>query len=296
MYRNFNELFSQAQERELPLWKLILENEMTVSNKTEDEILSELLVRWDVMSEAALQGLKERLEQEHSIGKDGLSNRQEKYSLLGTVTGQKINHMMAMAFSASEVNASMGRICAAPTAGSSGILPAVLLSAIEGTHVSEQQLLEALLVAGGVGAIVTRNATVSGAEGGCQAECGAAAAMAAAAVVCLAGGTPSMVEEAVSISFMNCMGLVCDPVAGQVQVPCFYRNASQAVNALISADMALAGQQVGIPADEVVEAMYKTGKRLAPELKETAAGGIAIAPAALQYAKKLQNEDTSEED
>ncbi len=295
MYRSFEELFAQAEEQNAPLWRIILDNEMNVSDKSEQAVMHELKIRWDVMSEAALQGLTKRLTQEHSIGKDSLASRQEKYSLLGTVTGKNINHMMAMAFSASEVNASMGRICAAPTAGSSGVLPAVLLSAIEGTHTSDEQLMEALLVAGGVGAIITRNATVSGAEGGCQAECGSAAAMAAAAVVYLAGGTPEMVGEAVSLSFMNCMGLVCDPVAGQVQVPCFYRNASQAVNAVISADMVLAGQSAGIPPDEVVEAMYKTGKRLAPELKETAAGGVAIAPTAARYAKKLQNEGCEEE-
>ncbi len=288
MYRSFEELFAQVDEQELPLWRVALDNEMLVSDQSEETILKELKKRWNVMSEAALQGLKERLMQEHSIGKDGLAQRQENYSLLGTVSGEKINHMMAMAFSASEVNASMGRICAAPTAGSSGVLPAVLLSAVEGTHTSEKQILEALLVAGAVGAVITRNATVSGAEGGCQAECGAAAAMAAAAVVYLAGGNTTEIAQAISISFMNCMGLVCDPVAGQVQVPCFYRNASQAVNALISADMALAGQVVGIPPDEVVEAMYKTGKRMDPELKETAAGGVAVAPAAVRYAKTLQ--------
>ncbi len=291
MYRSFEELFAQAEEREVPLFRIILENEMLVSGKTKEDVFAELESRWAVMSAAALRGLHEKLAQEKSIVEDGLSFRQEIYSKLNTITGKNINHMMAMAFSASEVNASMGRVCAAPTAGSSGVLPAVLLSVIEGTHTSDEQLMEALLVAGGVGAIITRNATVAGAEGGCQAECGAAAAMAAAAVVTLADGSPRMVGEAVSIAFMNCMGLVCDPVAGQVQLPCYYRNASQAVNAVISADMAMAGQKAAIPPDEVVEAMFKTGKRMAPELRETAAGGLAATPTAMKYARHLQEQE-----
>ncbi len=288
MYRSFEELFCQAEEAELPLWRVILENEMLVSGKTKEEVFAVLEGRWEVMSAAAVRGLHEALQQESSIAEEGLAVKQEIYSKTHSITGQGINHMMAMAFSASEVNASMGRVCAAPTAGSSGVLPAVLLSVIEGTSTSTQQLLEALLVAGGVGAIITRNATVAGAEGGCQAECGAAAAMAAAAVVTLADGSPRMVGEAVSIAFMNCMGLVCDPVAGQVQVPCYYRNASQAVNAVISADMAMAGQKAAIPPDEVVEAMYKTGKRMAPELRETALGGLAATPTAMKYTRQMQ--------
>ncbi|MDL2253261.1 L-serine ammonia-lyase, iron-sulfur-dependent, subunit alpha, partial [Ruminococcaceae bacterium OttesenSCG-928-I18] len=287
MYRSFEELFTEAESRDVPLWQVILENEMLVSEKTKEQVFEELEDRWAVMSAAAVRALYESQKQDHALV-EGLAMKQQAHSKLRSITGEGLNHMMAMAFSASEVNASMGRVCAAPTAGSSGVLPAVLLSVIEGLHVSDQQLMEALLVAGGVGAIITRNATVAGAEGGCQAECGAAAAMAAAAVVTLADGSPRMVGEAVSIAFMNCMGLVCDPVAGQVQLPCYYRNASQAVNAVISADMAMAGQKAAIPPDEVVEAMYKTGKRMAPELRETAAGGIAATPTAMKYTRKLQ--------
>ena len=154
-------------------------------------------------------------------------------------------------------------------------MPAVLLATAEKLRASKQQVLDALLVAAGVGAVITKNATVSGAEGGCQAECGAAAAMGAAAVVALAGGTHEACANAVAIALMNCMGLICDPVGGMVQIPCAFRNASQAVNAIISADMALAGLDSVIPADEVIEAMFKVGKMLPEALRETALGGIA---------------------
>ncbi|MEG0803506.1 MAG: L-serine ammonia-lyase, iron-sulfur-dependent, subunit alpha, partial [Pygmaiobacter sp.] len=143
------------------------------------------------------------------------------------------------------------------------------------------------LVASGIGAIITKNATIAGAEGGCQAECGTAAAMAAAAAVSIAGGSAEMMAAASGIALVNVMGLVCDPVAGLVQLPCSFRNASGAVNALISADLALAGQQPGIPVDQVIDAMYRVGRKLPMELRETALGGMAAEPAAKEIAKKL---------
>ena len=174
------------------------------------------------------------------------------------------------------------------TIRSCGILPAVLSEVARACGASDALLTDALLTACGVGAVITRNATVAGAEGGCQAECGTAAAMAGAAAVVLAGGTPDMVDHCVAIALMNCMGLVCDPVAGLVQLPCSYRNASQAVNAVLSADLALAGQNSVIPADEVIAAMYKVGRQLPPELRETAGGGIAVTPTGKALHKELK--------
>lgn len=198
-----------------------------------------------------------------------------------------INRTMAMALSSCEVNGSMGKICAAPTAGSCGILPAVLISVSEQLKAPQEEVLRALLVASGIGAVITENATVSGSEGGCQAECGVAAAMAAAAVVYLKGGSPEMMINACGFSLMNCMGLVCDPVAGLVQMPCAARNASQAVNALISADMALSGMGTVVPPDEIVEAMYKVGRALPVSLRETALGGIAATPTGKKIRKSI---------
>ncbi|MBQ8975210.1 MAG: L-serine ammonia-lyase, iron-sulfur-dependent, subunit alpha, partial [Oscillospiraceae bacterium] len=152
---------------------------------------------------------------------------------------------------------------------------------------SREEILHALLTASGVGAVIMENATVSGAEGGCQAECGAAAAMAAAAAVFLMGGTPEQSCHAVSISLMNIMGLVCDPIAGLVQIPCAQRNASQAVNAMLSADMALAGMKSPIPADEVVDAMYNVGRAMPRELRETAMGGLAATKTAKELERRV---------
>jgi L-serine dehydratase len=181
----------------------------------------------------------------------------------------------------------MGKICAAPTAGACGILPAVLISIEEKEKLPRSKALEGLLVASGIGAVIMKNATVAGAEGGCQAECGVAAAMAAAAAVHLKDGTNEMIGSAVAFALMNCMGLVCDPVAGLVQVPCAQRNASQAVNALLSADLALAGMKTLIPPDEVVEAMYRVGKLLPYQLKETALGGLAKTKTAQAITKEI---------
>ena len=169
-------------------------------------------------------------------------------------------------------------------------MPAVLITAKERLNSSDEELLQALVVATGVGAVITKNATVSGAEGGCQAECGVAAAMAAAGVVYLAGGSAQMCADACAIALMNCMGLICDPVAGLVQLPCSFRNASQSVNALASADMVLAGQTSVIPADEVIEAMYRVGKKLPAEFRETALGGIAISPTAKEISQQIFGE------
>ena len=185
-----------------------------------------------------------------------------------------------LALSCSEVNASMGKICAAPTAGACGILPSVLIGVGENLCLERLEILKALLTASGVGAIITKNATVSGAEGGCQAECGVAAAMAASAAVQMAGGSNEAAVHAAALALINCMGLVCDPVAGMVQAPCAQRNASQAVNAILSADLALAGMRSIVPPDEVVEAMLQVGRMLPPALRETGLGGIANTPGA----------------
>jgi len=197
-----------------------------------------------------------------------------------------INKMMARAISLSETNAAMGKICAAPTAGSCGILPAVLVTMEEEWNLSKRKILEGLLIASGIGAVVVKNATVAGAEGGCQAEC----AMAAAAVVYLAGGTCRQQAAAVSLALINVMGLVCDPIAGLVQIPCAQRNASQAVNAIVSADLALADTVCPVPADEAIEAMYRVGKQLPRELRETALGGIAESETGKRIADEIRNQ------
>lgn len=287
MYHNLQELLNKALEREVPLWKIILENEMKLSQMTEEEVFTNLSRRYKVMEASAHKAVDQRMHVEGSLI-NGLAYSQNQYAKEGnTLSGELINHVMALALSSSEVNVGMGKICAAPTAGSCGILPAVLIGVKEVRNLSEREVLQGLLTASGVGAIVVKNATVAGAEGGCQAECGVAAAMAAAAAVEMSGGNAQMAIHAFSLVIINVMGLVCDPIAGLVQVPCAQRNASQAVNAIICADMALAGMKCIVPADEVVEAMYKVGKQLPSELRETALGGLAAAPTAKNIQEKI---------
>lgn len=286
MYRNYAEFLASAHEQG-SLAKAVLLDEMELSSRTEEEIYERLEGRWRVMELSAQRALNEPQDMEGQLIR-GQAQKQNAYAGGGGLAGAVANRAMALALSGSEVNASMGRICAAPTAGACGVLPAVLLAVSEALQADRRRLLEALLVAGGIGAIITQNATVSGAEGGCQAECGAAAAMAAGAAVVMAGGTDNMVGQAVSIALMNCMGLVCDPVAGLVQLPCSFRNASQAVNAIISADMALAGQNAVIPPDEAIDAMSRVGRSLPHTLKETSDGGVAASPTGQRLRDELK--------
>jgi len=199
-----------------------------------------------------------------------------------TVCGETIAKAAAYALSTMEVNASMGKVVASPTAGSCGVLPAVLMTTKERFDLSDESMLQGLLAANMVGTIVARNATISGAEGGCQAEVGTASAMASGAVVHMLGGTPEQVFNAAAMCFKNLLGLVCDPIAGLVESPCAKRNAMGAANALLCAEMSLAGINSIIPFDEVVEAMYRVGKAMPPSLRETSMGGLATTKTAVQ--------------
>ena len=203
-----------------------------------------------------------------------------------TVSGSLMGRAAVKAMAIAECNACMGRIVAAPTAGSCGILPAALLTMQEDRGLTDDQLVDALFTAAAVGAVIAQRASVSGAEGGCQAECGSAAAMTAAALVELAGGTPEMSAAACGLALMNSMGLVCDPVGGLVEVPCVYRNVGSVANAMTAADMALAGVCGPIPADEIIDAMRSVGDMLPACLRETGEGGVAACPSAMK-AKKL---------
>ena len=293
MYNSVEELCTAAEEKQQPMWQEILENEIRCTDKTEEEIWQQLDLRYEIMrkgTEAALGDSGKRLRRslvtgmaERQFQYAGASQEQERKTLCGGF----LNRLMARALSLSETNAAMGKICAAPTAGSCGILPAVLVSLEEEWKLPRRKVLEGLMIASGIGAVIVKNATVAGAEGGCQAECGVAAAMAAAAAVYLADGSPRQQAAAVSFALINVMGLVCDPIAGLVQVPCAQRNASQAVNAMLSADMVLAGTECLIPADEAIEAMYRVGRQLPSELKETALGGIAVTETGKRIAREV---------
>ncbi len=207
--------------------------------------------------------------------------RNEGKNLCGSLVSKAIAYAMGVL----EVNASMGLIVAAPTAGSSGVIPGVLCSVQEEYGFSDEEIVQALFNAGGIGYLITRNATTAGAEGGCQAEVGSASAMAASAVVELFGGTPRQCMDAASLAIVNILGLVCDPIGGLVENPCQNRNAMGASNALVAAELVLAGIKSITPIDETIEVMYAVGKSIPSELRETSMGGLAVAKSACETCK-----------
>ena len=194
--------------------------------------------------------------------------------------GDRVTSTLARAIATLEVNAAMGLIVAAPTAGAAGVLPAILMSVGEFLEVDEDRLVDAMIVAGGVGGVIAHRASLSGAEGGCQAETGSAAAMGAAAVCWIAGGTDEQVGTAVALTLQGMLGLICDPIGGLVEIPCIYRNASAAMQAIAGAEMALAGCDFPVTADEVIDVMGEVGRRMPVAYRETALGGLAATPSA----------------
>ncbi|MGL4820039.1 MAG: L-serine ammonia-lyase, iron-sulfur-dependent, subunit alpha, partial [Bacilli bacterium] len=204
-----------------------------------------------------------------------------------SLSGDTMLYAVAAAMSTNEVNAAMGKICATPTAGSAGVVPGALYAAMRHQTFTVKERTDFLFTAGAFGLVVANNASISGASGGCQAEVGSASGMAAAALVTLLGGTPRQASQAFAIALKGLLGLVCDPVAGLVEVPCVKRNAVGVSNALVACDMALAGIESRIPADEVVSAMKEVGQRMCPTLKETAGGGLANTPTARKFEKQL---------
>lgn len=286
MYSSGAELIKLAQSENKKIYEVVIENECILKEKSVTDIRNMMRKNLEVMKESSETALHKSVKSVGGlIGKNAekLNSYAENNK---TICGYFMNKAMARAYSCSEVNASMGKIVAAPTAGSCGIIPAAIITTAEINKYDDEKMIDALFTASGIGQIIGNNATLSGAEGGCQAECGSAAAMAAGAVVEMLGGTPHMVFDAAAIAIKNVMGLVCDPVAGLVEEPCAKRNASGVINALICADMCLAGINSIIPFDEVVCAMYKTGRSLPYQLKETALGGIAATPSG----KRIKNE------
>ena len=288
--RSGEELLKICKEENIPLSEYAIRVEMEDKGLTREELYIKMAQNLEVMRIAANEGREKEV---HSvsglIGGDGY--RLQKYVEKGnTLTGDVTVKAMAMALSSSEVNAAMGRIVACPTAGSCGILPAVILAAGEKLEMNDEELIKGLFSSAAVGMIIGMNATLAGAEGGCQAECGSAAAMGAAAVVEMMGGTPEMSLNAGAIVLKNILGLVCDPVAGLVEIPCAKRNAAGAISALCTADMVMAGVVSKIPFDDTVSAMYKVGKSLPAELRETAMGGVAITKSGLELKKKVFGE------
>lgn len=281
-FKNAKELLALCQEKKLPISEVMRQREILLGETTA-EIVDQRMDRvLEIMKDAAFSPIKDpvismggliggearRLYEFHDLGK----------SLCGDVLGKGITYAMATL----ETNASMGLIVASPTAGSAGIVPGMMLALQEVYGFSDKKIRQALFNAGAIGYLAMRNATVAGAVGGCQAEVGIASAMAASAAVELLGGTPLQCTYAASTVLMNMLGLVCDPVGGLVEYPCQNRNAAGVSNALIAAEMSLAGITQFIPLDEMIDTMYTVGKKLPAELRETALGGCAATPSACE--------------
>lgn len=264
-----------CKEQNKTIYELQLQEEMEAGELSKDDVYDYLRKTYEIMKKSATAGLDTPIMSMSGMTGENAYKVNEYAKNGNPVSGALITKAMARALSTSEVNASMGRIVAAPTAGASGILPATLVTMQDEFDYSDEEIFNALLTASAVGEIIAVNATISGAEGGCQAECGAAAAMAAAAIIELRGGSINDIFTAASFALKNIMGLICDPVCGLVEYPCNLRNASGVVNAIISADLTLAGVEALIPFDETVGAMGNVGKELPVSLKETAIGGIA---------------------
>lgn len=280
-------------EQGISIYEAMKRREVKLSERTREEIEAEMLENLVVMREAVRRGLNEKVESVSGLS-GGEAMLLYKYAKLSPFSGYHACRAAASAMAVVEVNAAMGRIVAAPTAGASGILPGVLIESAIERGWTDAELVDGLFTAGAIGLLFAKNATISGAGGGCQAETGVAAAMTAAALVEIAGGAPIQALDAAAMAVKNVLGLVCDPVAGLVECPCIKRNALGAVNAMISADMALAGVTSLIPFDEVVSTMYAVGKDLRPEYRETAKGGLAVTPtgrAVAERVKRLQGEE-----
>ena len=286
LFRNVRELVELAERENKQISELMIEQEMAMSGRTREAIMTQMDRNLTVMEEAVERGLKGVQSVTGLTGGDAVLI--QNYIATGkSLSGELLLDAVSKAVATNEVNAAMGTICATPTAGSAGVVPGTLFAVKNKLNPTREQMIRFLFTSGAFGFVVANNAFISGAAGGCQAEVGSAAGMAAAAIVEMAGGTPQQCAEGFAITLKNMLGLVCDPVAGLVEVPCVKRNAMGAANALVAADMALAGVSSRIPCDEVIGAMFRIGQSMSPNLKETARGGLAATPTGKALAAKI---------
>lgn len=271
-------LVRAANENNITMGRAALMEQVQQDGETEDTLVEKMRAALKVMDESVQQGLDP-----NTRSMSGLTGGQASKMLAlaesgNSAGGASLTRAGAYALATAELNASMGRIVAAPTAGACGIIPAALNQARENYGSTDNELIDALFCAAGVGAVIAHRATISGAEGGCQAECGAAAAMAASALTQLRGGSPAACSRAAGFALMNLMGLVCDPVQGLVEIPCVYRNVIGVAAALTSADLALSGARLPLDTDDIIDTMGRVGRSLPAALRETGRGGCATCP------------------
>ena len=285
-YESIQELVDAAVGSSEKISSVVLRDQAAAMDKSELELLEKMEIDFEIMKQSVISGGSKDLKSMSGLtGGEGFLMKE--YADKGkSLCGPFLAGAMSRALSVSGCNAAMGRIVAAPTAGSCGIIPGCLISMCEDRGVPEKNAIMSLFTAGAFGMVIASRASIAGAEGGCQAECGSASAMAAAALVELMGGTPEQSADACALVIASQLGLVCDPVGGLVEIPCIKRNATGVMLAFSCADMVLAGIKSKIPADECLDAMREVGDALPSSLKETAKGGLAATPTALKLLKK----------
>ncbi|MDF2543557.1 MAG: sdaAA [Herbinix sp.] len=285
-YKSFEEIIVRGRENNRKFWEVVLEDDLKERQVTREESMEKMRHLYHSMKAADHAYDAEVMSASKLVGGDGqkISKALQEGRIL---SGPFIGEIMAKAIKMGESNACMKKVVAAPTAGSCGVIPAVFLTYEQQYQVPEDKMIEAMYVAAGIGQVIAIRAFISGAAGGCQAEIGSASAMAAGAIAYLNGGTSEEISHACAMSLKNLLGLVCDPVAGLVEVPCVKRNVIGAVNAITSADMALAGIKSKIPPDEVIDAMREIGEALPSSLKETGEGGLAATNTGMEIAKSI---------
>ncbi len=287
-FRTLQDIVRLCEERQCSIAELMIVEQVKETGVSREQVVEQMTSYYGVMKEAVHRGIHE-----DTVSRSGLTGGDARrvYDYLNggeTAAGSHSTRAMSYALAVSEVNASMGRIIATPTAGSCGIIPGVFVSTQERFGWSDEQMVLGLFAAGAIGYVIANNSSISGAEGGCQAEVGSAIGMAAGAVVELQDGTPQQAMHAVGLALKNTLGLICDPVAGLVEIPCIVRNGLGAVNALAAADMALAGVRSAIPSDEVVDVMLQVGRSMPSEHRETARGGLAQTPTGRKITEELR--------
>ncbi|HGO4013406.1 TPA: L-serine ammonia-lyase, iron-sulfur-dependent, subunit alpha [Staphylococcus aureus] len=288
MFDSIRETIDYAVENNMSFADIMVKEEMELSGKSRDEVRAQMKQNLDVMRDAVIKGTTgDGVESVKGYTGHDAAKLRDYNETHHALSGYEMIDAVKGAIATNEVNAAMGIICATPTAGSSGTIPGALFK-LEKTHdLTEEQMIDFLFTSALFGRVVANNASVAGATGGCQAEVGSASAMAAAAAVAIFGGSPEASGHAMALAISNLLGLVCDPVAGLVEIPCVMRNAIGSGNALISADLALAGIESRIPVDEVIEAMDKVGRNLPASLRETGLGGLAGTPTGEAIKRKI---------
>ncbi|HCW7185340.1 TPA: L-serine ammonia-lyase, iron-sulfur-dependent, subunit alpha [Staphylococcus aureus] len=288
MFDSIRETIDYAVENNMSFADIMVKEEMELSGKSRDEVRAQMKQNLDVMRDAVIKGTTgDGVESVTGYTSHDAAKLRDYNETHHALSGYEMIDAVKGAIATNEVNAAMGIICATPTAGSSGTIPGALFK-LEKTHdLTEEQMIDFLFTSALFGRVVANNASVAGATGGCQAEVGSASAMAAAAAVAIFGGSPEASGHAMALAISNLLGLVCDPVAGLVEIPCVMRNAIGSGNALISADLALAGIESRIPVDEVIEAMDKVGRNLPASLRETGLGGLAGTPTGEAIKRKI---------